>query len=160
MLGKANSSNTSPNVTFCYDECLPPKIGEVLEHVGFPIVFAQKGIKDEELIPYMGVNNYVWITKDVRAMTQHETQIGTEGISAIWVRGLAHQRKKKGSISREASMKDILRMLVSKLDQAADIIARANGNPRFFLLYTTLALRNDKLDSFASLREVHARLDS
>ncbi len=160
MLGKANSSNTSPNVTFCYDECLPPKIGEILEHVGFQIVFAPKGIKDEELIPYMGENNYVWITKDDRAKTQHETLIMTANISVVWVRGLAHQRKKKGPISRPSNMKDILRMLVSKLDQAAEAIAKEKGTPRFFLLYTTLAQRDDKLDSFASLREVKARLDS
>ena len=51
-------------------------------------------------------------------------------------------------------------MLVSKLDQAAEAIAKEKGTPRFFLLYTTLAQRDDKLDSFASLREVKARLDS
>jgi len=157
--GKKNSKSPQPSsVIYYYDECLPPKIGEILTYVGFPIEMAHHGIKDEQLIPAMGAKGYTWITKDDRAKTQHEDLIGAANISVIWVRGLAHQRKKKGPISRVVSMKDILRMLVKKLDQASDIIGTAKGKPRYFLLYTSLARGDDKLDHYTSLREVHDRL--
>lgn len=119
---------------------------------------AQTGIKDEQLIPDMGTNGHTWITKDDRAKTQHEALVGTANISVIWVRGLAHQRKKKGPISRVVSMKDILRMLVNKLDQVSAVIEAAKGKPRYFLLYTSAARGDDKLEPYTSLREIHDRL--
>ena len=146
-------------VSFCYDESLPSIIGETLQAVGFPIVLAGKGTLDEDLIPEMGRRNQTWITKDDRARTQHEGLLLDAKISVVWVRGLMHEkRNRKASIPRHASLKDILSMLVNKLDRITDEIAKARG-PRYFLLYTTTSkTKQDRFEVFPSLREVHDRL--
>ena len=157
MPGKTDSQ--PKHVSYCYDESLPPRIGEVLKAVGFPVVLADKGTLDEDLIPEMGRRNQTWITKDHRSKTQHEGLLSTDSISVVWVRGLTHERRKRrASIQRNASLKDILRMLVNKLDQIADDIANAHG-PRYFLLYTTTSkTKQDKFEVFPSLRKVQDRL--
>ena len=147
-------------VSYCYDESLPPIIGNALREVGFPVELPRKGMKDEELIPEMGRRNQVWITKDNRSRTQHESLLKSANVSVVWVRGLAHEkRKRKSSIQRQVGMKDILRMLVNKLDEITDIIATANG-PRYVLLYTTVSSRGKKesIERFTTLKEVHDRL--
>ena len=157
MPGKINSQ--SRQISFCYDESLPPAIGVALKSVGFPIDLASKGTLDEDLIPEMGQRNQVWITKDDRSKTQHERLLQTAKISVVWVRGLTHERRKrKASIQRNAGLKDILRMLVNKLDQIEAEVADAKG-PRYFLLYTTTSQRNqDKYEAFTNLRKVRDRL--
>ena len=157
MLGNTNSQPR--DVSYCYDESLPPAIGEALKAVGFPVVVAPKGTQDEDLIPAMGQRNQTWITKDDRSKTQHEGLLSAANISVVWVRGLTHERRKRGaSLQRNASLKDILRMLVNKLDQITAEIAKASG-PRYFLLYTTTSQNNqDRLDVFTRHREVQDRL--
>ena len=157
MPGKTNSRPR--RVSYCYDESLPSAIGEALKAVGFPVVLPPKGVKDEDLIPEMGRLDQVWITKDDRSKTQHERLLVTSNVSVVWVRGLTHERRRKrASLQRNASLKDILRMLVNKLDSVADIIGNAKG-PRYFLLYTTASQRNqDRVEVFTSLREVRERL--
>ena len=106
----------------------------------------------------MGQRNLVWITKDDRSKTQHEDLLSDSKISVVWVRGLTNERRKrKGSIQRNASLKDILKMLVNKLDQITDAITRASG-PRYFLLYTTSQTGQNRLEAFTTLREVRDRL--
>ena len=62
------------------------------------------------------------------------------------------------SLQRNASLKDILRMLVNKLDQITAEIAKASG-PRYFLLYTTTSRNNQaRIEVFTKLREVRDRL--
>ena len=142
--------------SYCYDESLPPAIGEALKAVGFPVVLAAKGTPDEELIPEMGRRNQTWITKDDRSKTQHEGLLSAANISVVWVRGLTHGKgKKRSSLSRNATLKDILRMLVNKLDRITDEIAKARG-PRYFLLYKSTS--KDRLDTFTTLREVQVSL--
>ena len=161
MPGKKNSKISRPSdITYYYDECLPDTIGQVLSHVGFPIKLPVKGLQDEDLIPLMGKNKWTWITKDDRAKTEHESLIRDAQISVIWIRGLSHEkRKKRGSMQRNASLKDVLRMLVNKLDNASEIIANSRGRPRYFLLYTSTVHKNqDQLEPYANLREVHERL--
>ena len=157
MPGKTDSQ--SRQVSYCYDESLPPAIGEALKSVGYPIYRAPKGTRDEDLIPEMGLRNQVWITKDDRSKTQHERLLQTANISVVWVRGLTHEkRKRRASIQRNVGLKDILRMLVNKLDQITAETSEARG-PRYFLLYTTTSQRNrDKYESFTNLREVRDRL--
>ena len=157
MLGNTNSQPR--DVSYCYDESLPPAIGEALKAVGFPVVVAPKGTQDEDLIPAMGRRNQTWITKDDRSKTQHEGLLSAANISVVWVRGLTHERRKrKASIQRNAGLKDILRMLVNKLDQIEAEVADARG-PRYFLLYTTTSQRNqDKYEAFTNLRKVRDRL--
>ena len=157
MPGKINSQ--PKHVSYCYDESLPPAIGEALRAVGFPVELPPKETKDEDLIPEMGRLNQVWITKDDRAKTQHERLLSASNVSVVWVRGLTHEkRKRRASFRRNASLKDILRMLVNKLDQITDEITKANG-PRYFLLYTTTSRKNqDRYDVFTGLRQVRDRL--
>ena len=157
MPGKIDSQPR--HVSYCYDESLPPIIGKTLKAVGFPFVLAAKGTLDEDLIPEMGRRNQVWITKDDRSKTQHEGLLTTANISVVWVRGLTHEkRKRRGSIQRNVSLKDILRMLVNKLDQITGEIANARG-PRYFLLYTsTSKAQKDKVEVFPTLRQVRDRL--
>ena len=160
MPGKINSQRRQ--VSYCYDESLPPIIGQALKAVGFPIVFADKGTPDEDLIPKMGRCNQTWITKDDRSKTEHEGLLSAANISVVWVRGLTHGKgKKRASLRRNAPLKDILRMLVNKLDRITDQIAEARG-PRYFLLYTlytnTSKANQDKIETFTALREVRDSL--
>ncbi len=157
MLGKTSSQPR--RVSYCYDESLPPAIGEALKAVGFPVVLPPKGVKDEDLIPEMGRRGQVWITKDDRSKTHHERLLVSSKVSVVWVRGLTHEkRNRRASLQRNASMKDILRMLANKLDQITNEITKANG-PRYFLLYTTTSKKNqDRYDVFTGLRQVRDRL--
>ena len=148
-------------VVFCYDEGLPPSIGEVLSDVGYPIVFPIKHTRDENLIPYMGRMGLTWITKDDRSKTEHERLLREANISVIWIRGLSHERKNRPApISKHPAMKDVLRMLIVKLDEITAIVAAANG-PRYFLLY--MRARKSQAPEilarpFTNLREVSERL--
>ena len=154
-----NTNSRLREVSYCYDESLPPAIGNALAAVGFPIVFADKGTLDEDLIPRMGRLNQTWITKDDRAKIQHENLLSDASISVVWVRGMAHGKgKKRQSLQRNPSLKDILRMLVNKLDRITDEINKARG-PRYFLLYTSASKGNpDKLETLTTLREVRDNL--
>ena len=139
-------------VVYRYDESLPPEIGRVLAHVGFPVVFASPGTKDEILIPDMGANGQTWITKDNQSRTEHGNLIEEAGVNVVWVRGLSDGNRRGGSIERNASMKDILRMLVNQPDRITDILTQAD-RPRYFLLYVVGAKRKDQIETFTNLRE-------
>ena len=128
------------------------------------MVLVDKGTPDEDLIPEMGRCNQTWITKDDRSKTEHEDLLWAANISVVWVRGLTHGKgKKRASLGQNAVLKDILRMLVNKLDRITDQIAEARG-PRYFLLYTNTSKANtskanqDKLETFTTLREVRDSL--
>ena len=123
------------------------------------MVLADKGTPDEDLIPEMGRCNQTWITKDDRSKTEHEGLLSAANISVVWVRGLTRGKgKKRASLRRNATLKDILRMLVNKLDSITDQIAEAHG-PRYFLLYTNTSKANqDKIATFTTLREVRDNL--
>ena len=75
----------------------------------------------------------------------------------VWVRGLSDGNRRRGSIERNASMKDILRMLVNQLDRITDILTQAD-RPRYFLLYVVGAKRKDQIETFTNLREIGNRL--
>ncbi len=154
-----NTNSRPKKVSYCYDESLPPAIGKALAAVGFPIVLVDKGTLDEDLIPEMGRHNQTWITKDDRAKTQHENLLADANISVVWVRGLAHgKEKRRQTLGRNATLKDVLRMLVNKLDRITDEIAKARG-PRYFLLYTSASKGNpDKFEVHTTLREVRDNL--
>ena len=158
MRGKRDSGPSQPSgVVYCYDESLPPQIGEVLAHVGYPVVFASPSTKDELLIPEMGAKGQTWITKDNRSRTEHGELIEGARVSVVWIRGLSDSKRRRGSIQRTASMKDILRMLVNQLDRITDILENAD-TPRYFLLYMVETKKNDQIETFTSLREVGKRL--
>ena len=101
MPGNGNSDTTEPaNSFFLYDEGLAPDIGRVLAHVGFSLEVGEKGKKDEDLIPEMGRKHQTWITKDDRARVEHEDLILEAGISIVFMRGLAHEGRKRSSLAR------------------------------------------------------------
>ena len=52
-------------VSYCYDESLPPSIGDILKAVDFPVVLATKGTQDEDLICEMGRRGQTWITRGI-----------------------------------------------------------------------------------------------
>ena len=157
MPGKKSSKEQQPNqVIYLYDESLPEKFVAALIAAGFLIVPPVKGQKDEKLIPDMGKAGHTWLTKDHRARAEHEPLLLQEKISVVWVRGLTHSKKKKGPIQKNVSLKDVLRLLVNKLDEITETIANANG-PRYFLLYMTHA-KKSTVGSFATLKEVWQRL--
>jgi len=149
------TEHSSPE--FCYDEGLPPEIGRVLAHVGYPVVIAEKGVKDENLIPWMGEKHYAWITKDDRSKTEHEKRILDAGISIVFVRGLSHSRGKRASLrGNTISLKDVLFMLVVKLDAIVKELTDTR-HPRYFILYMAAA-NKPNLEKYTTLREVQARL--
>ena len=75
----------------------------------------------------------------------------------VWIRGLSDSKRRRGSIQRNVSMKDILRMLVNQLDRITDILEKADS-PRYFLLYMVGTKRKDQIETFTNLREVGKRL--
>ena len=84
-------------VSYCYDESLPPSIGDILEAVGFPVVLATKGTQDEDLICEMERCGQTWITKDDRAKTRHEGLLYTTKTSVVWIRELTHEKRKRNA---------------------------------------------------------------
>ena len=157
MPGNENSDSTEqPNEFFYYDEGLSSKIGEVLKHVGFSLEIGGKGRPDEDIIPEMGLKHQTWITKDDRSRVEHEDIILEAGISIVFVRGLSHEGRKRSSLVKNTiNLKQLLFLLVSKLD---DIQAELSSSTkaRYFILY--LRSRKAELSKHSTLREVWQQL--
>ena len=83
-------ANEAPR--FLLDESLPPRVAEALRLVGYQLTSCQAegtlGWQDEELIPWLASQKYVWVTKDDTARSQHLQVIQRARISVVWVRGL------------------------------------------------------------------------
>lgn len=126
----------SREIKFLLDECLPYRVADSLREVGFNITSSHgegvDGWEDDQLIPWLGVQQFVWITKDDSARKAHERAIQSAQISVVWVRGT--ERKDGTTIKNTINLKEVLHLLVAKLDDMRDVIAEANG-PRFFLLH-------------------------
>lgn len=130
MSGKRHSSQPS-DTKFFLDEGLPAIVGEVLSLVGYPIstpdVHMNRGMPDEELIPWLADNGYTWVTKDDEAKREHAVLIKKHGINVIWVRGIDRQKNK-------INVRDLHFMLTTKLYLAIDSLGTAHG-ARYFYLY-------------------------
>ena len=113
------------------DECLPPLVADVLAKIGHPITSVQalgkSGTPDEELIPWMGRERFIWITKDDAARQRHLGPLRTAQLSVVWIRGM--ERSKSG-----LTIIQIHFLLTNKLPE---IIAKveASRTPLWFLLY-------------------------
>ena len=123
-------------IKFLLDECLSYKIADSLREVEFNITSSRgegvDGWEDAQLIPWLGQESLVWITKDDSARHQHRALIHRAGISVVWVRGT---ERTDGTTTRNTiSLRELLHLLVARLDFIRDQIAGANG-PRFFLLH-------------------------
>ena len=116
---------------FFLDEGLPPKIGQALWLVHFPIVTAAgvgiRGIKDAQLIPWLAENDLTWITKDDEARREHLDDIIKHSINTVWIRGIDRIRNK-------VSIQQVHLMLTVRLPRIMSIIEEARG-PRHFMLH-------------------------
>jgi len=131
-------------------------IGKVLAHVGFSLEVGEKGTDDETLIAEMGAKHQTWITKDDRARAEHETDILAAGISIVFIRGLSHHGRRRSSLRRNTvSLKEVLLMLVSKLDAIQSELSPRR--PHYFILFMRTSSRPD-LEKHSTLREVWERL--
>jgi hypothetical protein len=124
------------DINFILDECLPHVISVALNNVGFPITSCREQEKsewlDDQLIPWIGEQNWVWITKDDAARRGHRALIQKARISVIWIRGI---ERRDGTTTRNNILaKDVLHLLVAKLDDIKESVSNARG-PRFFLLF-------------------------
>ena len=126
----------SRDIKFLLDECLPYRIADSLRKVGFNITSSRgegvEGWEDERLIPWLGSGQMVWITKDDSARRGHDNSIQRARISVVWIRGT--ERTGGTTTRNNISLKEVLHVLVAKLDDIGEQIAEANG-PRFFLLH-------------------------
>ena len=99
--------------------------GKALYLVGYPITLVHEiaafegvvAVKDEQLIPWMGDHNAVWIHADDEAKRRHRKLLLAHAIRTLWVR-----RPKSGMSSRQQ-----LRMLSYVLD---DLLQRLQTQPR------------------------------
>ena len=147
----------NPSIKFLLDECLPYRIADSLREVGFNITSSHRegldGWEDERLIPWLGSEQIVWITKDDSARRGHDNTIQRTRISVVWIRGT---ERTGGTITRNnISLKEVLHVLVAKLDDIRDQIMEANG-PRFFLLH--MKGKSPVLSAFPQLELVGRRL--
>ena len=158
MPGNESSDTTErADPFFYYDEALSPKIGRFLAEIGFSIEVGEKGLLDEYIVPEMGRKRQVWITKDDRARVEHEAAILEAGISIVFVRGLSHGRGKRSSIGKNTiGLKDLLLLLVSKLDAIQSAVDGSRG-PRYFLLYLNSS-NKPQTDKYSTLKDVSKRL--
>ena len=107
------------------DESLSPQVGQALRLVGYPITLVHEissfegvvGVKDEQLIPWMGDHNAVWIHADDEAKRRHGKLLLAYAIRTFWVR-----RPKRGMNSRQQ-----LRVLSYVMD---DFLQRLQTQPR------------------------------
>ena len=77
----------NPSIKFLLDECLPYRIADSLREVGFNKASSRgegvEGWEDERLIPWLGSEQMVWITKDDSARRVHENSIQRARISVV-----------------------------------------------------------------------------
>lgn len=117
-----------------------------------------KGMLDEEIIPRLGEHRQIWITKDDRARSEHEPIIVDAKISTVWIRGMGRLGKNGRKPGKNViRMKDILFLLVNKLEQIEVATRQAKG-PRHYILYLNEGTGRAEAPSFASLKEVRDAL--
>jgi predicted nuclease of predicted toxin-antitoxin system len=135
--GSRSSPPRRSGVRFFLDEGLPAQVGQALALVDYPIETADdhknRSTKDEDLIPWMAEQGFVWITKDDEARAEHANAIRRYRISVIWVRGL-ERRKGAGGRKNVISAKELHLMLTVKLAEIEAEIAEARG-PRYYLVW-------------------------
>ena len=144
MNGKRRSTRQPNDIRFFLDESLPPQVGEALRLVEYPIttpvLTGKRGYEDEDLLPWLAEEGYVWVTKDEDALRRHRDTIIRHELSVVWVRGL---QRKKGTISiRQVFL--ILAVTLPRIERELS----ATHRPRHYLAF----LRSDD-------RPAHSQLD-
>ena len=142
--------------TFLLDECLPYQIADMLKEVGCHVTSVKRknlgSTSDGELIKWMGEREMAWITKDGAARTHHAQAIEQSRICVVWVKGM--QRGRRRAPENMISKKDLLHMLVAKIDDIGEAIRQSRG-PLYFLLY--LSASRPSLTKSKSLQELGKR---
>lgn len=129
----------------------------MLKEVGCPVTSARaegyEGKPDPELLQALGERRMAWITKDDAARSTHATEIGLSSISVVWIRGA---QRKSGTTQRNViNTKQLLHILVARIDDIAKTVAEAHG-PRYFLL--SMSNNKPKLQIFSTIQDVGKRL--
>ena len=143
--------------TFLLDECLSYRVAEMLKEVGCSVTSVRAeglmGIRDSELIPLLSERGMVWVTKDDAARTRHSGAIEQSRISVVWIRGV--QRTSGTTQGKVINNKQLLHMLIAKIDDMGSMVRKARG-PRYFLL--SMSGGRPKLEHFTDIRDVGKRL--
>ena len=128
---------------FYLDECLPLVVAQALRLVGYQITDHRReqktGWGDEELVPWLAQNGYIWITKDHDAKKAHADAIRRNLLSVVWVRGM----DRESPDGRRINTRMLHRMLTNRLDKVSDQLRAAQG-PRHFEL--RMGGNNPRLD--------------
>ena len=128
----------------------------MLKEVGCHVTSVEReklgGTLDGDLIKWVGEREMVWITKDSAARTHHAQAIEQSRISVVWVKGM--QRGRRRALENMISKKDLLHMLVAKIDGIGKAI-RQSRRPLYFLLY--LSGRKPSLTQSRNLQELGKR---
>lgn len=119
------------SVRFFLDEGLPEQVADALNSVGYPITGplqqGKRGTLDQDLIPWLGQEGYVWITKDHEAKREHLDRIIKSKISTVWIRGIDRMKNKLNPL-------ELHLMLTTKMPRIAVEVDKARG-PRHFELH-------------------------
>ena len=111
------------------DESLSPNVGRALRQVGYLTRLVEeiaelggvRGVRDEDLIPWMGDRNAVWIHADDDAKRRHRKLLLANQVRTLWVR-----RAKNGMSSREQ-----LRVLSYVLDRFLENLRTQRGERHY-----------------------------
>lgn len=87
-----SSRDSGVGPRFAVDDDLSPLVAEALRSFGFSIdtvarALGKSGVKDEELIPWLGRTQTAWITHDKKAKKRHGLLLKTSRVTVLWVSG-------------------------------------------------------------------------
>ena len=85
-----SSSRLGPD--FLVDNDLSPLIAKALQAFGFNVqtveqALGSRDVKDEQIIPWLGSTQTVWITHDKKAKSRHVISLKANRVSLLCVRG-------------------------------------------------------------------------
>lgn len=127
---------------FYLDQCIAHQIGDALALVEYPISTPESTDNvhalDEELIPWLAGQGYVWITIDDAAKREHRDRLIHHDLSVLWVRGLAHRKGRQvTSVEKKSlNMEQVFIVLATQLPKLQPLLAKEMPRHRVdFLLY-------------------------
>lgn len=110
-------------MTFLVDNDLSPHIAEALGLFGFEIQTVKDTLfssaSDEEIIPWLGETETIWITHDKGARRRHIDSIKRHRVSVLWVAG------------KKLSSWDQMKIVARVIDQVASKVTKARGALHF-----------------------------
>ena len=78
---------------FLVDESVSPNVAKALRKVGYRTRLVREiadfagviGVKDEQLIPWMGINGAVWVHADNKARRRHRKLLIAHNVRTLWL---------------------------------------------------------------------------